>query len=585
MTKIRNLIILLITGMLLYAVPCSAAAYLDSIRESVCNIELGKYNEAAADAEAALALYDGDPLVYLAFGAIYLHTGRLDDAEQEFKKLLEIQPGDWRAEYGLGLLSLLRGKEAAASAHFNAAKKDPASAQDLSSLELYLNYINGRPCKKSMFEETTLPLGRETCALESMESGKKDAAIEIFKEVLCTPAPIGFDENRSPIATFNPKSPVALPGGRLTWKPAERPEVPSATGMVTLKADVSRANDVVYVSLYVDDQIVGVTNYEPYQFEWNTIRHPNGLHKIRIDGKNEAGSIVSSKTVWVKVKNANSPGYRPKTGPVAEELAERLWSCIRVSESRKFAYYELGRAYIAQGDLDKGMEQLEYAAAYDSRYMNVDAILSDLRKKRTDWQPVVKRGPSAGNKIALTFDDGPNERTREMLDVLDRLEVPATFFVVGFRAEAQPDLVREISSRGHQIENHSYTHPNLTSLPSEQVEAELSKNAAIIRAATGKPSLYFRPPGGNASKSTIEASTRLGLTGIFWTLLCSPYEGAKSQGLADYVIRNACDGAIVLMHNGEPGTTAALPQIVVELKARGYRFVTISELLTPEPPA
>jgi peptidoglycan/xylan/chitin deacetylase (PgdA/CDA1 family) len=117
------------------------------------------------------------------------------------------------------------------------------------------------------------------------------------------------------------------------------------------------------------------------------------------------------------------------------------------------------------------------------------------------------------------------------------------------------------------------------------VEAELSKNAAIIRAITGKPSLYFRPPGGHASKSTIEASTRLGLTGVFWTLLCSPYEGAKSGGLADYVIKNASDGAIVLMHNGEPGTTAALPKIVVELKAKGYKFVTISELLSPRAPA
>jgi peptidoglycan/xylan/chitin deacetylase (PgdA/CDA1 family) len=107
----------------------------------------------------------------------------------------------------------------------------------------------------------------------------------------------------------------------------------------------------------------------------------------------------------------------------------------------------------------------------------------------------------------------------------------------------------------------------------------LCKTSAIIRNITGQSSQLFRPPGGNFSGTVRKAAARHGMSSIFWTLNCGPYEGGDPQTLADYVTRNIRDGAIVLMHNGEPAAVNALPIIVNDLRARGYEFVTVPELL------
>ncbi|MDI6828445.1 MAG: polysaccharide deacetylase family protein, partial [Armatimonadota bacterium] len=132
---------------------------------------------------------------------------------------------------------------------------------------------------------------------------------------------------------------------------------------------------------------------------------------------------------------------------------------------------------------------------------------------------------------------------------------------------------------GHQIENHTYNHLNLTNLTEAEVEMELAKGAAVIRAITGKESRFFRPPGGHGNSVVLQAAARLGLTGVFWSINCSKYEGGSHVVMARSVIDNVTDGAIILMHNGEPTTLQALPQIVSELRNSGYQFVTISEMI------
>ncbi len=221
----------------------------------------------------------------------------------------------------------------------------------------------------------------------------------------------------------------------------------------------------------------------------------------------------------------------------------------------------------------------EYAVAYQPSFRDARELLNGLLGRRSECVQL-RRGSPGSRTIALTFDDGPNECTVDTLDVLDRLQIPATFFLVGFRAEAQPELVKAIQAGGHQVENHTYTHPNLTTLSSEQAGAELAKCAAVISAITGKSPAYFRPPGGHSNETTRRAAAAQGLTEVFWTIICSPYEGSRYRWLAEHVIGNATDGAIVLMHNGEPAATAALPMIADELRKQGYRFVTISELVS-----
>lgn len=582
MSKLRWLLVL---GAILLAITPNisiADDYLLRIREGATDIELGAYDKAAVSIDQALALDDLEPLGHTALGVIYLHTGKLDDAEREFNKATDVKKDEWQAYYALGLINTLRGQSSEASKWFAKAKEWLPGVADTTALEAYAAFLKSGKSPENV-DHGALPVLKQTAAMAALKAGDTSQAIQLLTEVLQTPATPGFQENQSPIVTFDAKSPISLPNGKLTWKPTKRKEAAKVKGVVTLRADVERSAGVDHVSFYIDGALASVTNYEPFQFEWNTLDYSNGLHNVRIEGKGQFGDVVSSKTIFVQVENLNARKWMPRSGPEIDELYRRLWNCIRLSESRKLAHYNLAKIYMSRNDNDAALKQLEYVVAYQADFADARHLLNLLRQRSTGYVEI-SRGPEGSKTIALTFDDGPNERTAELLEVLGKLKVPATFFIVGFRAEAQPQLIKKMVSDGHEIENHTYTHPNLTTLSAEQVESELSKCSGVIRALTGKQSRFFRPPGGHADEVTAKAAAKQGFTGVFWTIGCSPYEGAHYSALADFVLNNACSGAIVLMHNGEPAATSALPRIVKELRARGYRFVTLEEMMSASKP-
>ena len=572
MRKIPSFLILIFLLTVMAICPAMSVEYMGSIREAISQIELGNYDAAAQSVEQALAQDDTDPLGNTTLGVIYFHTGKLDEANRQFDKVLSSQPNDWRVYYAKGVIALVRKRSDEAKKQFAAARVYPDAELEISALERYLGHKGAQP-------KELLPIEKETEAMAAVARGDQNTAIKLFTELLESPATPGFYENRSPLVTFDAKNQIALPNGKLTWKPMDRKDATVVSGIVTIKANILNTAGISFLNVYVDDVFTGATNYDPFEIDINTRNYPNGLHQIRIEGKNDGGVILNKKSVWVRVSNPNPIKTEPRSSSTTAELSQRLWNCIRVSESRRMAHYQLGKIYLDEGDTENATKQLEYTVAYDANFLDARKLLQRLR----GGQPVyieLSQGIPGSKLIALTFDDGPNERTAEMLEMLASLNVPATFFVVGFRAEAQPELTRRMLAAGHQIENHTYTHPNLTTLKVDEVEVELAKSAAVIRAITGKPSIYFRPPGGHADEVTKQAALRQGFTGVFWTIACSPFEGAKCDELADYVINNACDGAIILMHNGEPATTSALPRIVKTLRNQGYRFVTLSEMVS-----
>jgi peptidoglycan/xylan/chitin deacetylase (PgdA/CDA1 family) len=557
----------------------AAADYLGIISSAVSNIELGNYNEAASDASKALTLDDNDPLGHTAMGVIFLHTGRFDAAEHEFKKASQLKPDDWRAYYALGMVSIAQNQIAASSAYFKKVSSFPDSASELSALLTYRDYMSGRHITVDAAQIPAIPLAQQTMAMESMHAGKPVLAGQLLVSVLSAPALAGFEENRAPRATFNSTTPIQFPKGVLTWKPKERKDVPVVTGVVSLTANVGMSADVSFVSLFVDDALVGATNCKPFVFSWDTRNHSNGLHEVRMDGASQSGSVISQKTVWVTINNADSRKSTVRTGPEVTALLDRLWHCTRLSESRQLAHYYLAKLYLDCSKPEEAARHLEYAMAYQPDLLDASQLLKRIGVRRQGCTQI-SRGPVGSRMIALTFDDGPNERTEQLLDVLDKLNVRATFFLVGMVAETKPEIVRDIQAAGHEIENHTYTHRRLHTLSGDQVELELCKGAAVLRAITGRPSLYFRPPGGHVNDVVRQAASKQGLTCIMWTELCSPYEGARANELINFVVGHACDGAIVLMHDGEPGEMSSLPSIVAQLRAQGYRLVTLSELLS-----
>lgn len=196
----------------------------------------------------------------------------------------------------------------------------------------------------------------------------------------------------------------------------------------------------------------------------------------------------------------------------------------------------------------------------------------------------VVRGNATVPAIALTFDAGAGaSSTADILAALAARNLRATFFLTGKWAEQNPDLVRQIHAAGHEISNHSYNHPDFTKLSHGEMVEEINSTERIISRLTGTSTRpWFRFPFGARSAATQGVVTDLGYTSIYWTLdsLDSIGPPKTPQQLYDRVTGNAGNGYIVLMHIGSAPTAAALPRIIENLQQRGFRLVTISELLS-----
>ncbi len=183
-------------------------------------------------------------------------------------------------------------------------------------------------------------------------------------------------------------------------------------------------------------------------------------------------------------------------------------------------------------------------------------------------------------RIALTFDDGPHPGyTERLLNILAENHVAATFFVVGSQVERHPDLTRAISWAGHEVANHSYTHPNLTALPLFEAERELNDTRSLVERTINKQTLYFRPPGGRHNRRILEMASQDGYRMILWNVFPQDHNRPAPEKIYQRVMAAAADGGVVLLHSGVEETIRILPQLISDLRAKGFQFLTISEML------
>lgn len=176
--------------------------------------------------------------------------------------------------------------------------------------------------------------------------------------------------------------------------------------------------------------------------------------------------------------------------------------------------------------------------------------------------------------VRLTFDDGPvRGNTARVLDVLRNRRVKATFFVVGRQVRANPGLVRREYREGHSVQNHSYTHADLTTLSNTGIRRELGRtNRAIVDAGVPRP-YRFRPPYGATNARVRNVGASLGLTQTLWTVDPRDWSDPPASVVCSRVVSNVQPGSIVLLHDGTGAHTAkALPCIITKLRARGYSF-------------
>jgi len=186
-------------------------------------------------------------------------------------------------------------------------------------------------------------------------------------------------------------------------------------------------------------------------------------------------------------------------------------------------------------------------------------------------------------KVAISFDAAWGaELTPLILDILDRYGVKTTFFLVGFWIDDYPDMLKEIAARGHEIGNHTATHPHLNSLGKEAIKEELAVVHEQIKAATGRTAFLFRPPFGEYSNKVIEAAQELGYYTIQWSVDSLDWRDLSADAICSRVTSQVHPGAIVLFHNNATNTPAALPRILDYFKTQGYEVVPISSLIYRE---
>lgn len=194
----------------------------------------------------------------------------------------------------------------------------------------------------------------------------------------------------------------------------------------------------------------------------------------------------------------------------------------------------------------------------------------------------VLRGSPNRREIALTIDDGPHPTyTPKLLQILKQNSVPATFFVVGERAEQYPDLIRAEVAGGHEIGNHTYDHVSLVKIPPEYVDTEIKACSDVLIQITGHPPHLFRPPGGEYNRSVAESAEALGCKMILHSDDPGDYANPGTQVIETRTLDTISNGGIILLHDGSAQTLLVLPKIIQRLKARGFRFVTVDQLLRP----
>ena len=198
----------------------------------------------------------------------------------------------------------------------------------------------------------------------------------------------------------------------------------------------------------------------------------------------------------------------------------------------------------------------------------------------------VYHGPRSSKTIALTFDDGPSESTPELLNVLERFAIPATFFMCGVNVRRCPSIANEVRARGHEIGNHTDSHPYFHFKSADFMYEELARAQEAIQQAAGCEPVWFRAPYGVRWFGLGAAQQKLGLTGVMWTSIARDWRWPADR-VAQRLNRAAENGAILCLHDGR--VTASKPDIRVTIEAvqttiprmidSGFQFQTVSQML------
>lgn len=223
-----------------------------------------------------------------------------------------------------------------------------------------------------------------------------------------------------------------------------------------------------------------------------------------------------------------------------------------------------------------------WLTAKEASYMTVPELLKQHQSEleRGLNHDKLMHGNLSQKRIALTFDDGPHPNfTPKILSILKQNKVKATFFLVGEMAEKYPNLVKAELAAGNSVGNHTYHHVSLPKIPEGYVATEIKACGMVLQKITGKPAHLFRPPGGEYNDYVAQTAEALGYQIILWTDDPGDYASPGENVIISRTLDKVENGGIILIHDGVQQTINVLPKIIKTLKAKGYEFVTIDEMI------
>ena len=204
------------------------------------------------------------------------------------------------------------------------------------------------------------------------------------------------------------------------------------------------------------------------------------------------------------------------------------------------------------------------------------------------FAPSVYHGDRSRASVALTFDDGPSESTPALLEILAKQNIRATFFMCGRNVRRCPRVARQVAAAGHEIGNHTDSHPRLDFRSREFIYAEMALAQESIRQTTGVVPRHFRAPYGVRWVGMRRAQERLGLLGVMWTVIGCDWKW-PAERVARMISTRAANGAIICLHDGRGtdrapdirATLEAVENVIPILKNRGFEFETVSQIVCP----
>jgi polysaccharide deacetylase family sporulation protein PdaB len=212
--------------------------------------------------------------------------------------------------------------------------------------------------------------------------------------------------------------------------------------------------------------------------------------------------------------------------------------------------------------------------------IGVWAITSSIDSQAQDRLVPIYHVERGDNKISLTFDCAwGNSNTDRLLEILEKENIKATFFVTGEFCDNYPDDVRKLYAAGHEIQNHSDKHPHVLGMNVNALIEDTRECSRKIKMLTGEVPILYRAPYGEYDNNTITAINGMGLHYIQWNVDSIDWQEPSKDEIIQRVVNNAVSGSILLFHNDLENTTQALPEVIKQLKAKGFTFVKASELI------